>query len=191
MPPQTGPKNLKQQHLKFHGPLQIRVGAHSGVGPEFEKGDACVLASNNASPAQRGPRRDAQPPHATPLAALLFPARAATSCLLGGTATSCSGEMPMVHAATASGAGALPPTVARAFAAFFSFWQSAVSSERFAQRGRSASVDDSGAGGGGGGGGGGGNSAAAAPSDAAALAAEAARRRRTRSRRTPASQFLV
>ena len=37
--------------------------------------DACVLASNNASPAQRGPRRDAQPLHATPLAAVLFPAR--------------------------------------------------------------------------------------------------------------------
>ena len=36
--------------------------------------DACVLASNNASPAQRGPRRDAQPLHATPLAAVLFPA---------------------------------------------------------------------------------------------------------------------
>ena len=35
--------------------------------------DACVLASNNASPAQRGPRRDAQPLHATPLAAVLFP----------------------------------------------------------------------------------------------------------------------
>ena len=29
--------------------------------------DACVLASNNASPAQRGPRRDAQPTHATPV----------------------------------------------------------------------------------------------------------------------------
>ena len=29
------------------------------MGPEFEK-RACVLASNNASPAQRGPRRDAQ-----------------------------------------------------------------------------------------------------------------------------------
>ena len=37
--------------------------------------DACVLASNNASPAQRGPRRDAQPLHATPLAAVLFPER--------------------------------------------------------------------------------------------------------------------
>ena len=38
--------------------------------------DACVLASNNASaPAQRGPRRDAQPPHATPLAAVFFPAQ--------------------------------------------------------------------------------------------------------------------
>ena len=34
--------------------------------------DACVLASNNASPAQRGPRRDAQPLHATPLAAVLL-----------------------------------------------------------------------------------------------------------------------
>ncbi|EOD12346.1 hypothetical protein EMIHUDRAFT_213552 [Emiliania huxleyi CCMP1516] len=38
--------------------------------------DACVLASNNASPAQRGPRRDAQSLHATPLAAVLFPASA-------------------------------------------------------------------------------------------------------------------
>ena len=36
--------------------------------------DACVLASNNASQAQRGPRRDAQPLHTTPLAAVLFPA---------------------------------------------------------------------------------------------------------------------
>ena len=34
--------------------------------------DACVLASNNASPAQRGPRRDAQPLHATPLAAVVY-----------------------------------------------------------------------------------------------------------------------
>jgi len=33
------------------------------VGPEFEKGDGLLrpIASNNASPAQRGPRRDAQP----------------------------------------------------------------------------------------------------------------------------------
>ena len=37
--------------------------------------DACVLASNNASPAQRVPRRDAQPPHATGLARLLSRAR--------------------------------------------------------------------------------------------------------------------
>ena len=37
--------------------------------------DACVLASNNVSPAQWDPRRDAQPLHATPLAAVLFPAR--------------------------------------------------------------------------------------------------------------------
>ena len=37
--------------------------------------DACVLAANKASPAQRGPRRDAQPLHATPLAAVLFPER--------------------------------------------------------------------------------------------------------------------
>ena len=34
--------------------------------------DACVLAANNASPAQRGPRRDAQPLRATPLAAVLL-----------------------------------------------------------------------------------------------------------------------
>ena len=40
--------------------------------------DACVLASNNASPAQRGPRRDAQPLHATPLAAVLLKERKKT-----------------------------------------------------------------------------------------------------------------
>jgi len=45
------------------------------VGPEFEKGDGRLRPSSNiASPAQRGPRRDAQPLHATPLAAVLFPA---------------------------------------------------------------------------------------------------------------------
>ena len=38
------------------------------MGPEFEKGDGRLR------PRQRGPRRDAQPPHATPLAAVLFPA---------------------------------------------------------------------------------------------------------------------
>ena len=52
------------------------------MGPEFEKGDGRLRAYNNASPAQRGPRRDAQPPHATPLAAVLFPARGATSYYL-------------------------------------------------------------------------------------------------------------
>ena len=51
------------------------------MGPEFEKGDGRLRPSlqNNASPAQRGPRRDAQPLHATPLAAVLFPARGANS----------------------------------------------------------------------------------------------------------------
>ena len=45
------------------------------MGPEFEKGDGRLRPSSNiASPAQRGPRRDAQPLHATPLAAVLFPA---------------------------------------------------------------------------------------------------------------------
>ena len=42
------------------------------MGPEFEKGDGRLRAYNNASPAQRGPRRDAQPTHATPLAAVIF-----------------------------------------------------------------------------------------------------------------------
>ncbi|EOD25191.1 hypothetical protein EMIHUDRAFT_206354 [Emiliania huxleyi CCMP1516] len=52
-------------------------GQAKGVGLGGDVGgatDACVLTSNNASPAQRGPRRDAQPTHATPLAAVLFPA---------------------------------------------------------------------------------------------------------------------
>jgi len=39
--------------------------------------DACVLASNNASPAQRGPRRDAQPLHATPCLGICVASRLA------------------------------------------------------------------------------------------------------------------
>jgi len=50
----------------------------SGVGPEFEKGDGRLRPSLQTTPppAQRAPRRDAQPLHATPLAAVLrvFPA---------------------------------------------------------------------------------------------------------------------
>ena len=47
------------------------------MGPEFENGDGRLRPSRqqHASPAQRGPRRDAQPLHATPLAAVLFHAR--------------------------------------------------------------------------------------------------------------------
>ena len=64
-----------QQHLKFHGPPNSGRSVAEWA-PSLKKAtDACVLASNNASPAQRGPRRDAQPLHATPLAAVLFPAR--------------------------------------------------------------------------------------------------------------------
>ena len=57
--------------------LQIRSGRSVAEwAPSLKTAtDACVLASNNASPAQRGPRRDAQPLHATPLASVLFPAR--------------------------------------------------------------------------------------------------------------------
>ena len=48
----------------------------SGVGPEFEKGDGRLRPSlQQRLPGAEGPRRDAQPPHATPLAAVLFPAR--------------------------------------------------------------------------------------------------------------------
>ena len=57
-----------QQHLKLHGPPNSGRSV-AEWDPSLKKAtDACVLASNNASPAQRGPRRDAQPPHATPLA---------------------------------------------------------------------------------------------------------------------------
>mmetsp|Transcript_19160 Transcript_19160/g.56576 ORF Transcript_19160/g.56576 Transcript_19160/m.56576 type:complete len:327 (+) Transcript_19160:388-1368(+) len=60
-----------QQHLKLLGPPNSgRSVGRSGVGPEFENGDGRLRPSSNiASPAQRGPRRDAQPLHATPLAA--------------------------------------------------------------------------------------------------------------------------
>ena len=54
----------------------LRCELHSRLqSPQVTTEDCPVLASNNASPAQRGPRRDAQPLHATPLAAVLFPAR--------------------------------------------------------------------------------------------------------------------
>ena len=45
------------------------------MGPEFENGDGRLRPSRqqHASPAQRGPRRDAQPLHATPLAAVPIP----------------------------------------------------------------------------------------------------------------------
>ena len=63
-----------QQHLKFHGPPNSGRSVAEWAPSLKRATDACVLASNNASPAQRGPRRDAQPLHATPLAAVLFPA---------------------------------------------------------------------------------------------------------------------
>ena len=53
------------------------------MGPEFEKGDGRLRPSLQqrlpGAERERGPRRDAQPLHATPLAAVLFPARGATS----------------------------------------------------------------------------------------------------------------
>merc|ERR1712086_438802 len=68
------PAPFAQQHLKLHGPPNSGRSV-AEWDPSLKKAtDTCVLASNNASPAQRGPRRDAQPPHATPLAAVLFPA---------------------------------------------------------------------------------------------------------------------
>jgi hypothetical protein len=62
-----------QQYLKLLGPPNSGRSVAEWA-PSLKKAtDACVLASNNASPAQRGPRRDAQPLHATPLAAVLTP----------------------------------------------------------------------------------------------------------------------
>jgi len=65
------PTPFAQQHLKLLGPPNSgRSVALAEWAPSLKRAtDACVLASNNASPAQRGPRRDAQPLHATPLAA--------------------------------------------------------------------------------------------------------------------------
>ena len=48
--------------------LDVAINPRSGVGPEFEKGDRRLRPSLRQRPAQRGARRDAQPPHATPLA---------------------------------------------------------------------------------------------------------------------------
>ena len=70
-----------QQHLKLHGPPNSgRSVAEWAPSLKRVATDACVLASKNASPAQRGPRRDAQPLHATPLAAVLFPAPLRATC---------------------------------------------------------------------------------------------------------------
>ena len=68
------PTPFAQQHLKLLGPPNSGRSVAEWAPSLKRATDACVLASNNASPAQRGPRRDAQPTHATPLAAVLFPA---------------------------------------------------------------------------------------------------------------------
>ena len=68
------PTPFAQQHLKLLGPPNSGRSVAEWAPSLKRATDACVLASNNASPAQRGPRRDAQPLHATPLAAVLFPA---------------------------------------------------------------------------------------------------------------------
>ena len=68
------PTPFAQQHLKLSGPPNSGRSVAEWAPSLKRATDACVLASNNASPAQRGPRRDAQPLHATPLAAVLFPA---------------------------------------------------------------------------------------------------------------------
>ena len=68
------PTPFAQQHLKLSGPPNSGRSVAEWAPSLKRATDACVLASNNASPAQRGPRRDALPLHATPLAAVLFPA---------------------------------------------------------------------------------------------------------------------
>ena len=44
--------------------MDVAINPRSGVGPEFEKGDRRLRPSLRQRPAQRGARRDAQPPHA-------------------------------------------------------------------------------------------------------------------------------
>ena len=84
------PTPFAQQHLKLSGPPNSGRSVAEWAPSLKRATDACVLASNNASPAQRGPRRDAQPLHATPLAAVLFPAplraRALFACFHGNSA---------------------------------------------------------------------------------------------------------
>ena len=65
------PTPFAQQHLKLSGPPNSGRSVAEWAPSLKRATDACVLASNNASPAQRGPRRDAQSLHATPLAAVL------------------------------------------------------------------------------------------------------------------------
>ena len=56
-----------QQYLKLLGPPNSGRSVAEWAPTEFEKGDGRLRPSSNiASPAQRGPRRDAQPLHATP-----------------------------------------------------------------------------------------------------------------------------
>ena len=76
-----------QQHHKLLGPPNSGRSVAEWAPSLKRATDACVLASNNTSPAQRGPRRDAQPLHATPLAAVLFPAPLRALFPLRGIAT--------------------------------------------------------------------------------------------------------
>ena len=54
------PTPFAQQHLKLLGPPNSGRSVAEWAPSLKRATDACVLASNNASPAQRGPRRDAQ-----------------------------------------------------------------------------------------------------------------------------------
>ena len=76
------PTLLRSNTLNFSGPPNSGRSVAEWAPSLKRATDACVLASNNASPAQRGPRRDAQPLHATPLAAVLFPAPLRARALL-------------------------------------------------------------------------------------------------------------
>ena len=67
------PTLLRSNTLNFSGPPNSGRSVAEWAPSLKRATDACVLASNNASPAQRGPRRDAQPLHATPLAAVPIP----------------------------------------------------------------------------------------------------------------------
>ena len=78
------PTPFAQQHLKLLGPPNSGRSVAEWAPSLKRATDACVLASNNASPAQRGPRRDAQPTRATPLAAVLFPAPLRARAFFGG-----------------------------------------------------------------------------------------------------------